>query len=241
MKLIKGMIHRHIFQIVIHTVILTSSFVFLLISVFLGCEMNSFVGAGIILFAVLFVYMIVATVFKMQIMIDRDVWKSLYKIGIMRQESEKIVRSIDLIFVVVSVLLSLIIGNYLIQTYLYHGKALWMQNLITVFMEVIIAGIAYKVQMKFLEQRYEEKQEIERKNIKENAPLFWKNVARNQEKMRFIVSIICIGLIACCGILFVCYCDNSDCYIEKAIAADYFLTGIDTRSDEIRTDSEVVD
>ena len=122
MKLIKGMIHRHIFQIVIHTVILMSSFVFLLISVFLGCEMNSFVGAGIILFAVLFVYMIVATVFKMQIMIDRDVWKSLYKIGIMRQESEKIVRSIDLIFVVVSVLLSLIIGNYLIQTYLYHGK-----------------------------------------------------------------------------------------------------------------------
>ena len=142
MELIRGLIRRHIFQIVIHTLIFMMSFSFMMISLFLGCELNSFVGILIILFAVIFVYMIVSTVFKMQILIDRDVWKSLFKIGILHQEAVKIVRCIDLIFIAFSVPLSIIIGNILIHTYLYSGKKLWIQDAICVCIEIILVGIA---------------------------------------------------------------------------------------------------
>lgn len=241
MELIRGLIRRHIFQIVIHTLILMMSFSFMMISLFLGCELNSFVGILIILFALIFVYMIVSTVFKMQILIDRDVWKSLYKIGILRQEAAKIVRCIDFIFIAFSVPLSIIIGNILIHTYLYSGKKLWIQDAICVCIEIILVGIAYLMQIRFLEERYEKNKEKEPKYVSKKAPLFWKNVVRNQDKMCFIVSIICLGLIACSTIMFICHCDNSESYFENAIAVDYFLTEHDTGSDAIRTEQDVVD
>lgn len=238
MEIIRGFLRKNKIQTAIYSFIFLISFVFEFVSIFLGYQLHSFVGILLIGVASVYLYIIMSTVMKLQVMADRNIWKSLFRYGLLLEEKLKITAAMDGMLLIFSMPVSVVLGNYIIGYLLRKKGILWNINFICILVEVLLFGIAYCSQNRFLSFMFEKNQDNNRVRVYENIPLFLKNVLRNSTKMMGVVGMICTGVTVCNGILFILNCDKREVYINKAISVDYFLTGYDTRSN--RTSEETV-
>ena len=238
MKIILGLLRKNIPSVIINNLIFFVSFVFVDISIAIGGQLDSAVGAMIVLIAIAYLLLISITVLIFQVIIDRGIWKSLYKYGLLEEEKRKISVGFDVSFVCVSFPASLIYGNYLITKLMGTGK-IWL-NCVFLMVEIVAVCIACVVQNYFLSTQYDGEHYPTSYITNENYPLFLKNVSRNKSKLGLVAGIICFGMVVFNSILFILNCDNSQVYVDKAIAVDFFLTGCDTRNTDYREDNQIV-
>lgn len=240
MEIVKGFVRKNIIQIIIYSIIFFIGFVFTDVSIYMGYQLKSFAGILLIGATVLYLLIILSTILKLQAIIDRNIWKSLFRFGLLSKEKYVITASFDFLLFVISLPASKIVSHYVLGCLTKHHDGFGMILLICALIEIVLSGLAFVNQNFFLTNVCEREQRVQAYKTYENAPLFLKNVLRNREKMRVVVGIICTGVIVCNGVLFMVNCDKSEVYLDKAISVDYFLTGHSTSSDKLRTPEEVV-
>lgn len=240
MEIVKGFARNNIIQIILYSIIFFISFVFTDISIYMGYQLKSFAGILLIGATILYLFIILSTILKLQVTMDRNIWKNLFRFGLLCKEKYKITAGFDFLLVVASFPISKIVSNYVMGYLMKQHNGFGIILLICASIEIVLLGIAFLKQNFFLTNVCEREQRVQSYKIYENAPLFLKNVLRNKEKMRVVVEIICTGVVVCNGILFLLNCDKSEVYLDKAISVDYFLTGHSTGSDKLRTPEEIV-
>ncbi len=87
MKIILGLLRKNIPSVIINNLIFFVSFVFVDISIAIGGQLDSVVGVLIVLIAIAYLLLISITVLIFQVIIDREIWKSLYKYGLLEEEN----------------------------------------------------------------------------------------------------------------------------------------------------------
>ncbi|MBO5160240.1 MAG: ABC transporter permease [Lachnospiraceae bacterium] len=241
MEIIKGLLRKNIVSIIINNLIFFTSFVFTNISLTIGLQLDSGVGYFVILTTIAYLIMIATTVLTFQIIIDRKVWETLYRYGLLENDGRKIVMALDLTFLCVSLPTSLICSNYVIVKLMNANIGIWKNNLIFLGIEACVFCCAYMLQCFYIGVLQNEEKNQTSSITKEHIPLFLKNVLRNKSRMMLVTNIICFGMIVFNSILFVISCDNSQVYIDKAISVDYFLTACDTRNTVLRSEEQIVE
>lgn len=241
MEIIKGLLRKNIVSIIINNLIFFTSFVFTNISLTIGLQLDSGVGYFLILTTIAYLIMIATTVLTFQIIIDRKVWETLYRYGLLENDGRKIVMALDLTFLCVSLPTSLICSNYVIVKLMNANIGIWKNNLIFLGIEACVFCCAYMLQCFYIGVLQNEEKNQTSSITKEHIPLFLKNVLRNKSRMMLVTNIICFGMIVFNSILFVISCDNSQVYIDKAISVDYFLTACDTRNTVLRSEEQIVE
>lgn len=185
--------------------------------------------------------MIVTTVLTFQVIIDRKIWETLYRYGLLEKDGRKIVMTLDLTFLFVSIPASLLCSNSILAKLMNTNSEIWKNNLLFLGIEVCIFCFAYLFQCYYMRVLQNEEKNQTSNITKEYLPLFLKNVFRNKSRMVLVTNIICFGMIVFNSILFVVSCDNSQVYIDKAISVDYFLTNCDTRNTPLRSADQIVE
>ena len=89
MEIIKGLLRKNIVSIIINNLIFFTSFVFTNISLTIGLQLDSGVGYFLILTTIAYLIMIATTVLTFQIIIDRKVWETLYRYGLLENDGRK--------------------------------------------------------------------------------------------------------------------------------------------------------
>ena len=241
MEIIKGLLRKNIMSVIINNLIFFISFVFVNISLTIGSQIDSDVRYFIMLIAIAYLIMIVTTVLTFQVIIDRKIWETLYRYGLLEKDGRKILMALDLSFLFVSFPGSLLCTNFIIAKLMNTNSEIWKINLLFLGLEVCIFCFAYLFQCYYM-RVLQNKEKNQTLNItKEYLPLFLKNVLRNKSRMMLVTNIICFGMIVFNSILFVVSCDNSQVYIDKAISVDYFLTDCDTRNTPLRSADQVAE
>ena len=241
MEIIKGLLRKNIVSIIINNLIFFTSFVFTNISLTIGLQLDSGVGYFLILTTIAYLIMIATTVLTFQIIIDRKVWETLYRYGLLENDGRKIVMALDLTFLCVSLPTSLICSNYVIVKLMSANIGIWKNNLIFLGIEACVFCCAHMLQCFYIGVLQNEEKNQTSSITKEHIPLFLKNVLRNKSRMMLVTNILCFGMIVFNSILFVISCDNSQVYIDKAISVDYFLTACDTRNTVLRSEEQIVE
>lgn len=241
MEIIKGLLRKNIVSVIINNLIFLTSFVFVNISLTIGLQLDSNVRYFIILTAIAYLIIIVTTVFTFQVIIDRKVWETLYRYGLLEKDGRKIIMVLNLTFLCVSLPTSFICSNYIIAKLMNTNRAIWKNNLLFLVLEICIFFIAYLLQCYYMRVVKNEEKNQTSNITKECLPLFLKNVLRNKSRMVLVTNVICVGMIVFNSILFVISCDNSQVYIDKAISVDYFLTDCDTRNTSLRSGDQIVE
>ena len=241
MEIIKGLLRKNIVSIIISNLLFFISFVFVNISLMIGLQLDSDVRYFIILTAIAYLIMIVTTVLTFQVIIDRKVWETLYRYGLLENDGRKIVMALDLTFLCVSLPASFLCSNYIIANLMNTNTGLWKNSLMFLGIDVCVFFFAYLFQCYYMIVLQNEEKEETSNITKEYLPLFLKNVLRNKSRMVLVTNIICFGMIVFNSILFVISCDNSQVYIDKAISVDYFLTACDTRNTPLRSADQIVE
>lgn len=241
MEIIKGLLRKNIVSIIINNLIFFISFVFVNISLTIGLQLDSDVRYFMILTAIAYLIMIITTVLTFQVIIDRKVWETLYRYGLLERDGRKIIMAFDLTFLFVSLPASVLCSNSIIAKLMNTNRGIWKNNLIFLGIEVCVFFFAYLFQCYYMRVLQNEEQNRTSNITKEYLPLFLKNVLRNKSRMVLVTNIICFGMIVFNSILFVVSCDNSQVYIDKAISVDYFLTDCDTRNTPLRSADQIVE
>ncbi len=241
MEIIKGLIRKNIVSIIINNLIFFASFVFVDISLIIGIQLDSGIGYFLILIAIAYLIIIVTTVLKFQVIMDRTEWNCLFSYGLLQNEGRKIAMALDLTFLFVSLPASLVCSNFIIAKLMNTNTGIWKNNLMFLGIEIGIFFCAFIFQCFCIRMLYDEEKEQASIITKEHIPLFLKNVLRNKSRMSLVTNIICFGMIAFNSILFFIACDNSQMYIDKAISVDYFLTACDTRDTALRSKAQIVE
>lgn len=241
MEIIKGLIRKNIVSIIINNLIFFASFVFVDISLIIGIQLDSGIGYFLILIAIAYLIMIVTTVLKFQVIIDRTEWSSLFRYGLLQNEGRKIAMALDLTFLCVSFPASLVCSNLIIAKLMNTNTGIWKNNLMFLGIEICVFFCAFIFQCFCIRVMYDEEKDQTSMITKEHIPLFLKNVLRNKSRMTLVTNIICFGMIVFNSILFFIACDNSQMYIDKAISVDYFLTACDTRDTALRREDQIVE
>ena len=241
MEIIKGLLRKNIVPIIINNLIFFISFVFVNISLTSGLQLDSDVRYFIILTAIAYLIMIVTTILTFQVIIDRKIWETLYRYGLLEKDGRKIMMALDFTFLCVSLPASLMGSNYIIVKLMNTNRGIWKNNLMFLCIEVCVFFFAYLFQCYYMRVLQDEEKNQTSNITKEHLPLFLKNVLRNKSRMVLVTNIICFGMIVFNSILFVVSCDNSQVYIDKAISVDYFLTDCDTRSTPLRSAGQIVE
>lgn len=241
MEIIKGLLRKNIVSIIINNLIFLISFVFVNISLTIGLQLDSDVRYFMILTAIAYLIMIITTVLTFQVIIDRKVWETLYRYGLLERDGRKIIMAFDLTFLFVSLPASVLCSNSIIAKLMNTNRGIWKNNLIFLGIEVCVFFFAYLFQCYYMRVLQNEEQNRTSNITKEYLPLFLKNVLRNKSRMVLVTNIICFGMIVFNSILFVVSCDNSQVYIDKAISVDYFLTDCDTRNTPLRSADQIVE
>ena len=241
MEIIKGLIRKNIVSIIINNLIFFASFVFVDISLIIGIQLDSGIGYFLILIAIAYLIMIVTTVLKFQVIIDRIEWSCLFRYGLLQNEGRKIAMALDLTFLCVSFPASLICSNLIIAKLMNTNTGMWKNSLMFLITEIFVFFCAFIFQCFCIRVLYDGEKDQTSLITKEHIPLFLKNVLRNKSRMSLVTNIICFGMIAFNSILFFIACDNSQMYIDKAISVDYFLTACDTRDTALRSEDQIVE
>lgn len=241
MEIIKGLVRKNIPSIIINNLIIFVSFVFADISMVIGLQLNSGVGGLLVLITIAYMLLILITVLVFQVIIDRDVWRNLYKYGLLENEKREIAMTFNLSCILVSFPASILVGNHLVSKLMTGNDGMWKYDLVFCGAEIGVILCAFLFQNRYIRVLYEEKKEWSAATTNEHIPLFLKNVLRNKSKMKLVTGIISFGMIVFNSILFIINCDNSQVYVDKAISVDYFLTGCDTRNTELRSKDHIVE
>lgn len=241
MEIIKGLLRKNIVSIIINNLIFFISFVFVNISLTIALQFDSDVRYYILLTAIAYLIMIVTTVLSFQVIIDRNVWETLYRYGLLEKTGRWVVMTLDLAFLFVSLPTSILASNSIIAKLMNTNSGIWKNNLLFLGIEGCIFCIAYLFQCYYMKVLQNEEKNQSPNITKEYLPLFLKNVFRNKSRMVLVTNIICFGMIVFNSILFVVSCDNSQVYIDKAISVDYFLTACDTRNTSLRSADQIVE
>lgn len=241
MEFIKVWSKKKIAQICIYILIFFVTFLFADIIIILANELKSIISVFIILLTMLYMYMIVITMLKLQVVMDKNVWKNLFRLGLLNEEKHKITAVMDAMFMVTGLILGIIVSNIVIYKYQLISGNLLVGSLMCIYVELVVCALANFHQNYFISVLYDNSQHESKIRIHEKAPLFLKNILRSKEKMGFMTAIICIGIIICNSLIFYVDCDDRDLFIEKAISVDYFLSEYDTWYGSYRTEDQVVD
>ena len=241
MEIISGIIRKNIVSIIINNLIFFTSFVFVNISLTIGLQLDSDVRYFMILTAITYLIMIITTVLTFQVIIDRKIWETLYRYGLLEKDGRKILMVFDLMFLFVSLPASFLCSNVIIAKLMNTSRVLWKNALVFLGIEICIFFFAYLFQCYYVKVLQNEEKNQTSNITKEYLPLFLKNVLRNKSRMVLVTNIICFGMIVFNSILFVVTCDNSQVYIDKAISVDYFLTACDTRNTALRSSEQIVE
>ena len=241
MEIIKGLLHKNIVSIIINNLIFFISFVFVNISLTIGLQLDSDVRYFMILTAITYLIMIITTVLTFQVIIDRKIWETLYRYGLLEKDVRKILMVFDLMFLFVSLPASFLCSNVIIAKLMNTSRVLWKNALVFLGIEICIFFFAYLFQCYYVKVLQNEEKNRTSNITKEYLPLFLKNVLRNKSRMVLVTNIICFGMIVFNSILFVVTCDNSQVYIDKAISVDYFLTACDTKNTPLRSEDQIVE
>ena len=241
MEIIKGLLRKNIVTIIINNLIFFISFVFVNISLTIALQLDSDVRYFILLTAIAYLIMIVTTVLSFQVIIDRKIWETLYRHGLLEKDGRWIVMTLDLAFLFISLPTSILASNSIIAKLMNTNSGIWKNNLLFLGIEVCIFCFAYLFQCYYMRVLQNEEKNQTSNITKEYLPLFLKNVLRNKSRMMLVTNIICFGMIVFNAILFVVSCDNSQVYIDKAISVDYFLTACDTRNTPLRSAEQIVE
>ena len=241
MEIIKGLLRKNIVSIIINNLIFFISFVFVNISLTIALQFDSDVRYYILLTTIAYLIMIVTTVLSFQVIIDRNVWETLYRYGLLEKTGRWVVMTLDLAFLFVSLPTSILASNSIIAKLMNTNSGIWKNNLLFLGIEGCIFCIAYLFQCYYVKVLQNEEKNQSSNITKECLPLFLKNVFRNKSRMVLVTNIICFGMIVFNSILFVVSCDNSQVYIDKAISVDYFLTACDTRNTSLRSADQIVE
>lgn len=241
MEIIKGLLHKNIVSIIINNLIFFISFVFVNISLTIGLQLDSDVRYFMILTAITYLIMIITTVLTFQVIIDRKIWETLYRYGLLEKDGRKILMVFDLMFLFVSLPASFLCSNVIIAKLMNTSRVLWKNTLVFLGIEICIFFFAYLFQCYYVKVLQNEEKNRTSNITKEYLPLFLKNVLRNKSRMVLVTNIICFGMIVFNSILFVVTCDNSQVYIDKAISVDYFLTACDTKNTPLRSEDQIVE
>lgn len=239
-SLLNGLIKKNYLFLLLYMIIFIICFFFTDVCIYLGMQFHSFEGILLVLGAVIYVMAVITVILKMQVIIDRSIWASLFRMGIYLKERFIITGLFDGALLSFSLLVSKLISYSVVPRLMEKTGGILFMLLSGTGIEILITFLAFLFQNHFITTMCEGSHDSNELAVNEKIPLFLKNVLRNKAKMRIVVGLISFGIITCNSILFLLNSDEEKIYIDHAISVDYFLTGHDTRSDEIRIKDEFV-
>ena len=125
MEIIKGLLRKNIVSIIINNLIFFISFVFVNISLTIALQFDSDVRYYILLTTIAYLIMIVTTVLSFQVIIDRNVWETLYRYGLLEKTGRWVVMTLDLAFLFVSLPTSILASNSIIAKLMNTNSGIW--------------------------------------------------------------------------------------------------------------------
>lgn len=245
--MIKLLVSSHLkskwLQNIIYIMIYTVGVGFYKMTLSIAMEIQGSTSVAIMLIGLLYGSMIFSVIFKMQVLMNRNIWSTYHEMGMLKKEAARIIAIEDAVLITFGAVLGSVLGNGIIF-HLYQPTI----NVVTLDFMVILCIliaflIAFFLQTQFMFSHIWYKDSADRYSIVykiEGIPLSVKNVIRGKSKLYFIVTIITFGVVIFNTIIIVLKSDQSEIYFDKAICVDFFLSDIDTNEDVIRKEEQYV-
>ena len=245
--MIKTLVSSHLkskwLQSIIYTMIYTVVVGFYKMALSIAMEIQGSTSVAIMLIGLLYGSMIFSVMFKMQVLMNRNIWSTYHEMGMMKKEAARIIAIEDAVLVIFGAVLGSVLGNRIIYHLYQPTINMVMLDLMVILCILIAFLIAFLFQTQFLLSHIWYKDSADRYSIVykiEGIPLSVKNVIREKSKLYFIVTIITFGVVIFNTIIIVLKSDQSEIYFDKAICVDFFLSAADTSENEIRKEEQYV-
>lgn len=242
MQLIWGFWKKNWLLNILYTIVFAGILIFQNICFGIGEQMHSGVGFALIACSLGYGYIVLTTMLKLQVTVNRNIWENLDKMGMLGAERRGALAGADGLPIFLAMLGSGVLSVWLRNVFFGVNRMGAGMDWIWLFSIVLEFLLGYFQQDRFLSNKIWKKNSVQTVTAfgGEGIPLCLRNVLRNRERMCFILGVVGIGIILFNSTIFLIDSDNSGVYLEKAIGVDYFLTGVDTREDKMRQDKQIV-